>query len=131
MSQSNEFMNNIESNIDAHPFTVTDTNNYILPSEDSFLPTVCQQENWNVDQCGEVMNDDIEEPSQENDPILQNLIQSQQLMNKTWSPALNSIREENIYDIKIAENQPIVAQTQHVSNKRHRGRKAKDTKLRC
>ena len=86
--------------------------------------------NNHVDLYGEVMNSAPNVNSlPDDDPILHSLQQAQDVLNQSWSPSLNSVQEETHYDIKIANNQPVVKHTSHVSTKRMRGRIHQQHKL--
>jgi dUTP pyrophosphatase len=80
-----------------------------------------------VDEYGEILIDDIDECE---DPVIKHLKQSQELLNKAWEPNLNQIIEENEFDLKLEQGIAPVVTTEHVSNKRHRGRVQRNEKLR-
>ena len=118
----------LDSNIDHHPIQLLDStltklsmSNHMSPSHDSTME---------IDQAGEIFDNTVNwnnEP--DDDPVLSSLQNAQAVMNQAWSPNLNTIIEENEYDMKIVHDLPALKQTSHVSTKRHRGRVSREQKL--
>ena len=83
-----------------------------------------------IDLVGEILNTSPDVNTlPDDDPILHSLQQAQDIINQSWSPSLNSVQEENHFDIKIANSEPVIKHTSHVSSKRLRGRLHQRNKL--
>ena len=104
---------------------------YVYASTDTLPRTFNPLNEIDVDQIGEIVDSTIETNSLvDDDPVFQSLTESQAILNQAWSPSLNTVTDETEFDIRIALNQPIIKQTNHVATKRYRGQQYKDLKLR-
>ena len=83
-----------------------------------------------IDLVGEILNTSPDVNTlPDDDPILHSLQQAQDIINQSWSPSLNSVQEENYFDIKIANSEPVIKHPSHVSSKHLRGRLHQRDKL--
>ena len=115
----------IASSVDSHPITLCDNDGFeLIPSE---MPTDVPSNN--IDTNGEILVDDVTQEASEIDPVIKALLPSQQLLNSSWNPNLNTILEETVYDLRIANDKVPIVMTSHVSTKRHRGRHQRSHKL--
>ena len=125
--QASQFQHNIASMIDDHPITMIDESNHILDPSSSINYSTDTKE---IDLIGEVLDSTIETNNlPDDDPVLSTLQSAQDITNQHWTPSLNTVLEENEYDIKIEKGYDPIHHTTHVSNKRQRGRLERNQKL--
>ena len=110
-SKIHQMQYSMQSNIDSHPINLLDTEKVILPNQPIEPPPPPSKE---IDSYGEILLDDTIDIAPCEDPVIQSLKASQELLNQAWSPNLNTISEESIYDIRIA-NKNLLSCTPHMS----------------
>ena len=120
------------SGIDKHPIEIIDSDKFIYGINNKNLMIPNSLDETDVDQIGAIIDDGNLHLDciADDDPVIAPLRDSQAILNQAWAPSLNTVLEETSFDLKIAMNQPIIKQTDHVSAKRLRGRTYKDLKLR-
>ena len=125
--QASQLQANISTTIDHHPFNLIDKDQYIL---DPPFPQTHNCAEKDIDSIGKVLHSNLDTNHlPDDDPILRSLQSAQDIVNQTWTPALNTVIEENEYDLKIAGGFNAIHHTTHVSNKRLRGRSSRNQKL--
>ena len=125
--QASQLQFNITSPIDNHPINIIDQDQHILQPT---YPAINSLEEKEIDLVGEVLDSTIDTNHlADDDPIMRALQSAQDITNQHWTPSLNTIIEENEYDMKIASGMDPIHHTTHVSNKRQRGRSWRNQKL--
>ena len=108
----------MKSEIYHHPIQLSDSTNHVINNVPTTAPL--SGEDHNINQIGEVIDKSINFSSiDDDDPVIHELQTARQVLSQLWSPSLNTIIEENHYDIKIAADEPVVKITYHVSTKSH------------
>ena len=120
------------SDIDNLPIQVTDSEKFVYNINNSNTTREQPLEETDIDLIGAIIDDDEMnlDSIADDDPVTQSLRESQAILNQAWTPSLNTVYEETSIDLKIEQDQPIIKQTDHVSTKRLRGRRYRDSKLR-
>ena len=122
-----EVQTTISSHCDIEPFNIYDDHGIgYVHNEDREESPLQSKIN---DSHGEILFREDHENDTVSEPVIQASMPTQQLLNKTWHPNLNTIKEETVYDILIANGQRAIVMTAHVSNKRYQGRERRNEKL--
>ena len=128
VTQTQQLIHSMSSSVDKFPISIIDDEKYPIDDEKGEKNI---QEALDIDIAGELIApENFISTLADDDPVIQSVQTAQDVLNETWIPSLNSVKEEKEVDIKIELNQPIVKTTLHVSEKRLRGRLSRDRKWR-
>ena len=126
VTQTQQLIHSMSSSVDKFPISIIDDEKYPIDDEKGEKNI---QEALDIDIAGELIApENFISTLADDDPVIQSVQTAQDVLNETWIPSLNSVKEEKEVDIKIELNQPIVKTTLHVSEKRLRGRLSRDRK---